>query len=381
MINASMKRISPFFILFSVITSSHAAPISLQRVGFPDTIADVPSEIRTEVEAAGYEPFKNAVVYMPIEIESEEKALERELNRLESIRQYDAIILSNTEYCEKYFDEARCPQDRGKLQEIIAIGNNPNTPAQPATGTTTTPATNVVINIPGTATSTTPNTNTAVAQHPSTTITTPTGPVIANNRAHRGPCTPSARSNHFRNKILTSGKYQAIHPAFEKAMIQIFRVEGDCGYHPADRGGYTCYGWAQNSNPDIDVKQLTRAGAEDRTYQRFFLAKGIDKLPDAISGDVLRGDFGSGPGQGIKRLRQTLGLKATRDSVDDELINAVKNYPGDIHNAYWDTMQQFYINITERKPSQKVFLKGWMNGVKHFRDNGCHVQPQTPLTR
>ncbi len=362
----------------------------IAKAAFPTTINDVSFADRMENLAAGYAPYKDAKAYNGIKVESEEKALTRQLETLEARRQIDAIQMSNDEYCDKYFDETRCPQDRGREQEIIAIGDNPAKQNQGGQSGTQ-PSQNPTANTP--AQQNTPT----IAMAPATTPTTGPEPVtaapaavpnrssapatvMANNRVHDGPCTPSTRSNVFKNKILTTGKYEQIDPAFEKMMVQIFRVEGDCGSHPNDPGGYTCYGYAQNYNRDIDVRKLTRGGAEDRTYERFYKAKGIDKLPDSIRGDVLRGDFASGPGAGVKKLQKTLGLKET-GKVDSELIQAAENFNGDLHNAYWDTLQRYYVSITEHNPKRKVFLKGWMNGVKLMRENGCHVEPSQPLTR
>ncbi len=351
----------------------------INKTAFPGTISDIPRDIRHENITSGYLPYKDASAYSSISVESEEEALDRQLRRLQAENELDKLNLTFVQYCDKYpLDDAYgCPQTPDLEQQIIAIGNSQTSAAQPNTSpsvsapTQTTPTTSISNIISAIA---------PAAPTPTPTPTPTTGTFVASNKIHDGPCTPSAISNNFRNKILTTGKYENIDAAFEKAMVQIFRVEGDCGGHPNDPGGYTCYGYAQNFNPDIDVRQLTRGGAEDRTYERFYKAKNIDRLPDAIRGDVLRGDFGSGPGAGIKKLQRTLGMAET-GRVDDALITAAENYPGDLHDEYWNTMQQFYIDITQRKPERKVFLKGWMNGVKHFRENGCHVVPLQPLTR
>ena len=58
-------------------------------------------------------------------------------------------------------------------------------------------------------------------------------------------------------------------------MITIFRKEGDCGNDPDDRGGYTCYGISSVANPDVDMKTLTRAGAEDIAYTRYYTNAGL----------------------------------------------------------------------------------------------------------
>ncbi len=347
----------------------------IAKADFPTTINDVSFTDRMENLAAGYAPYKDAKAYLSLDVESEKDAIARQLETLEARRQLDEIQLSPAEYCNKYFDEDKCPQDRGRLQEIIAIGNSLQkekpTPQPQISQPKPTQEPNLAPK-PKTEPDTPPATPVAPSHAPNT--------VVANNRIHDGPCTPSTRSNVFRNEILTTGKYEQIDPAFEKMMVQIFRVEGDCGAHPNDPGGYTCYGYAQNYNKDIDVRKLTRGAAEDRTYERFYKARGIDRLPDAIRGDVLRGDFGSGPGAGVKKLQRTLGLPET-GTVDATLISAAENFNGDLHDAYWDTMQNFYVGITERNPKRRVFLKGWMNGVKLMRENGCHVEPTQPLTR
>ena len=329
---------------------------------FPKTANDVSFQDRMENKAAGYEPYKDLSAYKLITIESEEKAMQRRIDRLEEIRRQDITRLSKEEYCDKYPLDDSCPQHPGLEEEIVSIGDNPNKQnpeTQPPVLRPTPPRPEINISV------------------------TPSKPqAISNNNATYGQkCTPSAYSDNFVNKILTSGRYETIDPAFEKAMVQIFRMEGECGNHPADSGGYTCYGFAQNYNPDIDVRQLTRPGAEDRTYTRIYQANGIDKLPDSIRGDVLRGSFGSGL-YGVQQLQKVLNLPQTkRGIITDEIAQAARDYDGDLHNAYWDSMQQYYQGIVQRKPSQKVFLKGWMNGVKLMRENGCNVEPARPLTR
>ena len=363
------------------LQAQDAQPTNIRAAAFPTTINDVSFNDRMENLAAGYAPYKDASAYQSIKVETPEAALARQVAALEQQRSVDELTMSPAEYCDKYpLDDKKCQQTPGLLQEVIAIGNaKPNTnnnQQQNHTNNQSTGGSN--------------NSQTAVATNQSSgNAASPiTGQqsshstaVVANNTTRGGPCTPSSKSKWFPNKILTSGKYESIDPAFEKAMTQFFRMEGECGNHPADRGGYTCYGFAQNSNPDIDVRTLTRPAAEDRTYNRIYKAYGIDKLPDSVRGDVLRGWFGSGY-YGVQQMQKVLGLPLTKTGrVDDAMVSAAMNYNGDLHQKYWDQMQQYYVNITERNPSQKVFLKGWMNGVQLMRENGCHVEPIEPLTR
>lgn len=320
----------------------------LQPATFPLTTDDLSFAQRIENKTAGYKVYEGLSPYEQIKIEEA-------LGKLEAQRQHDEETMSPNEYCQIYPLDETCNPTPELEQEIIAIGDAPVSEVQVESAGQPMPnlGENSISSVPGQGFS---------------------------NKIHGGKCTPSQRSNWFPNKILTSGKYESIDAPFEKAMIQIFRVEGECGSHPNDSGGYTCYGISSVANPDVDFTALTRPKVEDLTYQRYYKSYGIDRLPDVVRGDVLRGGFGSGQTVGIKKLQQTLGVSQT-GKVDDNLIRTAENYSGDIHNAYWDTMQQFYIGLAEKNPKYKVFLNGWMNGVRLFRENGCHVVPSQPLTR
>ena len=54
-------------------------------------------------------------------------------------------------------------------------------------------------------------------------------------------------NDFFKNQILTSGQYETVSPAFEKALITVFRKEGGCGTIKNDPCGYTCYGIGSSS--------------------------------------------------------------------------------------------------------------------------------------
>ena len=342
----------------------------LAAAAFPTTIADVSFTERMENKAAGYEPYANASAYQQLNIESDEKYWAREIQRLERISQSDRARMTDAQYCDKYpLDEKYCPQTPGLEEKIIAIGN-----AITAAGAPTTSTTGAAPTRPASKPDTKPTqTVTSAIQ------STGTATIVANNRVHGGPCTPPARSNWWQNKILTSGKYEKIDPAFEKAMITIFRKEGDCGNDPDDRGGYTCYGISSVANPDVDMKTLTRAGAEDIAYTRYYTNAGIHKLPDSIRGDVLQAGWGSGVKTGINKFRGMFNLDRN-GQVDADLIAAAENYNGDLHNDFLDVLQDFYVQVSKRDNNKK-FLKGWMNAVQLFRENGCHVEPAQALYR
>lgn len=352
------KRTVLFFALFLYTPYAWGASL-LQPVQFPTVSSDATFVERRDNAAAGYKPFAGRSAYQPIIIESEEKYMTR---RAESIRQNDLATMTNTQYCATYpLDAERCPQTPGQYEAAVAIGDRPT-----ATNTSG------VALLPSPTTSVTPTGNTVG--------TSTTGqPVIASPLIHNGPCTPPQRSSVFSNKILTSGQYQQSDPAFEKTMITTFRAEGGCGNHPNDSGGYTCYGISQNNNPEVDVRNITRADAENIAHRKYYTRYGIDQLPDYIRSDVFTFGWASGPVTAIRNLCRVLGMPE-RNKIDSEIVMATENYNGDLHNDYLDAMQQYFIKCAQ-KPGQSVFLNGWMNRVKLTRENSCHYPTTEPIYR
>ena len=318
----------------------------LQPVSFPTTSMDAGFVERRDNAAAGYKPFTGRSAYQPIVIESEEKYM---LRRAESVRQNDLITMTNAQYCEKYpLDATNCPQTPGAYESAVAIGNRP---------TATTPV------------------QTSTMGQGSVSFNNQT--IITGPHIHDGPCTPPQRSNVFVNKILTSGQYAQSDPAFEKTMITTFRAEGGCGNHPNDSGGYTCYGISQNNNPEIDVRNITRADAENIAHRKYYAQYGIDKLPDYIRGDVFTFGWASGPVTAIRNLCRVLGIPE-RNTIDSEIVMATENYNGDLHNDYLDAMQKYFEKCAQ-EPDQHVFLNSWMNRVKLTRENSCHYPTTDPI--
>ena len=333
----------------------------LSATGFPGTFNDINFADRVEIKRIAYEPFQDMDAYKGLVVDGEEYYTERSLAELEMQRRQDLATMSHQQYCEKYpTDSEECDTDATTLSNIIDIGNAP----QP---------------------STTPDLPTTPSYQPTESFTGRTiggGTVTAKNHIHGGSCYPAAKSKVFTNKVLTTGQYENTLPAFEKAMITVFRKEGKCGIIPGDPCGYTCYGIGSGPNclgHDIDVRNLTRAGAEKLYHDRIWAKYNYGKLPDVIAGDVFLAGMGSGPCTAIQQFRKFLGF-SKNCKIDDDVIRAAENYNGDIHNDWLDVRQKFLVDVAARKYQNRV-LKGWMNGIQLKRENGCHVIPADPLYR
>lgn len=320
---------------------------NLQPTAFPTTISDLSFTDRMALKSKSYEPFRDMSAYHDLVVEGEEHFVERQMALMEIERESDYETMDNAEYCENYpLDEEHCEQYPGTWNSVVDAADDVSYGTEyygPTIGG---------------------------------------GAVVVNNVVRGGSCYPAAKSDNFKNQILTSGVYERVSPAFEKALITLFRKEGTCGIIEGDPCGYTCYGIGQNclgKDLGINVRNLTRPQAEKIYYDRFWQKYNIGMLPDAISGDLFLAMMASGPCTGIQQFRKFLGLSQICQ-IDDSVVVAVQNYNGDIHQSWLNVRKQFLVQVAARKYNNRV-LNGWMRGIKLKRENGCHVIPLAPLYR
>ena len=358
-----LKRIILFGITFALcgntfayspyantITNNLPKKSFLTAMTFPTTAADATFIERVENKRAGYEPYFNRSAFANLTIEEQDElesmAYRAELQRLNTLNNSPQYI-----YCQSYPEATECD---GVIQTLV-MG---------------TPQTQPTFTIPQ-------NTD---GLYMSVAVT-PDNVSKYNLATHNGGCTPPEYSTWGSNKIETSGRYQYTAPAFEKFMITAFRKEGGCVNDPNDHGGYTCYGCASKGLcHGIDMATITRAKVEDLAYTKMFQPNNVERLPDAFRGYAMWGIWGSGERTGIKLFQRALGIQETK-YIDDATVQAAEEFKGDFADAYVRTHEQFYRDIVATDPTQKKFLKGWLNSLELLRPSGCHVVPTNPIYR
>lgn len=331
-----MKR---FFYFIFVIGMTVPVYGKLSATQFPNTVQDMSFKSRVEIATEGYKPFLDKKAYEELNVvPGEEFYTDRLIAEMEAENRQqttDAQTMPLNEYCTKYpYDDTKCPQQTG---------------------------------------------TSATAQQPQPRFSGKTiggGSVAENNYVVGGSCYPAAKDKNFRDKIWTTGKYENIHPAFEKGLITVFRKEGGCGRINNDHCGYTCYGISECAG----VRVSSRAEAEEVYYKQYWKPKKLEKLPDVIASDVFVASMWSGTGTAMQHLRDFLGLTVKSTPVDDEVINAVNNYQGDIYNDWIDYRERFLMDVARRRYNGSV-SNGFRNAIELKRKNGCHVQPSEPLYR
>lgn len=158
---------------------------------------------------------------------------------------------------------------------------------------------------------------------------------------------------------------------FDRAIDFIFEVEGYVSNHKADAGGYTKYGIAQKSHPNVNVRTLTLDGAKAIYKKDYWDACKCEEFDEAVGLYVMDFAVNSGTGTAAKALQKCanrlISGKAESPLVVDgkigpKSIEAIKGLNQKaLVSALHAFRTAFFFSIVKKNASQNVFLKGWMN--------------------
>ncbi len=164
--------------------------------------------------------------------------------------------------------------------------------------------------------------------------------------------------------------------AFEAALPFILRWEGGFVDHPADPGGRTNRGvtqrvydgWRQKQGlPTRDVKGIEEAEVHAIYESGYWLPPRCDILSQPL--DLVQFDtaVNMGPGRAVRFLQQAVGCAVDGGFGPGTERAVAACSPGDAVAKYCDAREAFYRQIVAAKPSQGVFLKGWLNRLNSLR--------------
>lgn len=157
---------------------------------------------------------------------------------------------------------------------------------------------------------------------------------------------------------------------FDKIIECVFVLEGYISDHKADTGGYTKYGISQKAHPEVDVRNLTLEDAKRIYYRKYWLPTRCDQLPFKVALFVMDMAVNSGNSAAGKALQRCVNL-VRADAAKPLVVDGIIGEQTLMESRLVDTgilvaalltyRISFYFNLVHKKPSQKVFLKGWMN--------------------
>lgn len=169
---------------------------------------------------------------------------------------------------------------------------------------------------------------------------------------------------------------------FEKLFDYILKVEGGYSDDKHDKGGKTRYGIIESEARRHGYKgkmsELPLSMAKDIYKKDYYDKNRLEELKDdRVALSILDWAVNSGT-TGIKKAQSTandLGAFLNIDGVvGSKTIEAInKITPEKFLVLYHTKQRRFYESLAERKPTQRVFLKGWINRVarkeKYIKEN------------
>lgn len=160
---------------------------------------------------------------------------------------------------------------------------------------------------------------------------------------------------------------------FQKIFDYLLRVEGGYSNDKYDSGGKTKYGIieveARKYGYRGHMKDMPLEIAKDIYYRKYFKGNRLDEVVnDKISLSICDWIVNSG-NWGAKKAQQALNIINSSELVVDGKIGnqtlfALNNVnPDKFLEVYHRLQRNFYRSIVASRPTQQVFLKGWLNRV------------------
>jgi len=137
---------------------------------------------------------------------------------------------------------------------------------------------------------------------------------------------------------------------------------------PRDPGGATKFGVDQRSHPGVDIRSLTRKGAE-AIYLTEYAASAASKLPEPVNFVYFDWAVNAGESAAARGLQKALGFSRADGIVGPRTMAAANEMLasgqiGKLVQKISAARDLFYMNLAYASPSKHVFLKGWQRRAK-----------------
>lgn len=136
-----------------------------------------------------------------------------------------------------------------------------------------------------------------------------------------------------------------------------------------DTGGWTKFGIAYNYNKQHfssldDFKKMTFDKAAEITYNNYYKPLQLDLVNRESQAMLFDMAFNMGTKKAIVLAQRALGLE------DDGVIGVKTKValPNLSKEKLYEERIKFYNTIVKNNPTQKKFLKGWLNRAKYYID-------------
>ncbi|NBW09822.1 MAG: hypothetical protein EBR82_17535 [Caulobacteraceae bacterium] len=170
---------------------------------------------------------------------------------------------------------------------------------------------------------------------------------------------------------------------FQIAMKRVARWEGGYQAHKSDKGNYNSRGelvgtnwgvaafvyeaWIKRPPSAEDMKNMKKEEAWQIFQTNFWDNMLGNAIEDQNIGNILFDGYVNHGRTGLRIMQRVLGLKV--DGVVGELTIAAINKANakTLFLTYQQARVDFYKQIVRNKPSQQVFLEGWLRRIYSFK--------------
>lgn len=169
--------------------------------------------------------------------------------------------------------------------------------------------------------------------------------------------------------------------SFDQALAFTLPSEGGYVNNPADPGGATNKGITQHTFdayraslklPSQSVSLITDAEVAKIYEEMYWTPAHCDSMPDALGVAHFDTAVNCGVNAAIKMLQRAVGVED--DGVyGPHTAEEVTHEGNNLVIPYLDERRARYRQIVTAKPSQEVFLKGWLNRCNALEDYVQHL--------
>lgn len=183
---------------------------------------------------------------------------------------------------------------------------------------------------------------------------------------------------------------EPIHPAappprqsFDIAYAPVARIEGGYQRFPQDRGNYNNLNQLVGTNWGIaapvaeryfgrtvtehDMRELTHDTAKKIFRRQFWDPHQFDRFPTQVLANLVFDGHVNHGAWGIKLLQRVLGVGEDGVVGPITLSALAAADPDEVYLGYLTARRKFYHAIVANRPSQQIFLRGWLRRLAHYQ--------------
>ena len=147
---------------------------------------------------------------------------------------------------------------------------------------------------------------------------------------------------------------------FDEIIEVVLEHEGGYVNDPKDPGGETNFGIAKRSNPDVDIKNLTKAEASLIYKTKYWDKNKVESLPEELWHIYFDMCVNMGRSRAVKILQQSAVNRGRNIKVDGGLgPNTIKALKGVELERVRAFRVRYYVELVNKKPDLEKFYFGW----------------------